>query len=114
RLIARFERPGADQRLVEEVFLVRPGASTPPTSLLKRRFNPRHLLTASFHAPGSSDRTLRRARTSSPRFVSWVAVADRANGQRRCRSAIQSCTCPGSRPNRVGSLPTSFREIRRL
>src|SRR6516225_3996182 len=93
---------------------LRSGAGAPSTSILNRRFNARHLIMAAFHAPGISDRTLIRARTSSPRFVSCVHVADNAAGHRRWRSTIQAWTDAGATPNRVGSDPTSLRDTSRL
>jgi hypothetical protein len=44
---------------------------------LKRRLTARQRVSADFHSPGISDRTLIRARTSSPRLVSWVEVVER-------------------------------------
>src|SRR5919204_5493283 len=90
------------------------GPITPPIAALYLRFVVRHLVTAVFHAPGISDNTLSRARTSSPRFVSWVEVADNAHGHRLRRSDIHTWTSAGLFPKRVGSPPTSFRDNRRL
>src|SRR3954466_6358621 len=84
------------------------GASAPLISVLKRRLIARQRVTAVFHAPGISDSTFSRARTSSPRFVSCVEVADNADGHRPFRADIHACTADGSRPNWVGSEPTSF------
>ena len=108
----RIQRPGADERLVEQVLLVpawirvavdrvtaRAGWRVPTVSV------------ACFHAPGSSESTLRRARTSSPRLVSCVAVAERPCGHRSARTASQRCSESGDTPKRSGSLPTSFKRV---
>ena len=80
----------------------------------RAKYDASYRVTAAFHAPGISETTFRRARTSSPRLLSCVDVADSADGHRRWRLIIQSCTPAGSRPNTVGSLPTSFSDSSRL
>ncbi len=69
---------------------------------------------ACFHAPGSSESTFRRARTSSLRLVSCVDVAESACGQCAARSAIQSWSACGATPKRSGSPPTSLSDTSRL
>ena len=79
----------AEQRLVEEVLVLRPrrrvgrrpcgasAGSTPSSAGRARRT-----------APASSASAASRARASSPRLVSCVAVATIVSGQRRRRSAF--------------------------
>ena len=69
---------------------------------------------ACFQAPGISDNTWIRARTSSLRLVSWVEVAESAWGHRAARSANQACSDSGGVPKWSGSPPTSFSDTRRL
>ncbi len=87
----------------------------------RRRWSraPRRLMRAQravacFHAPGSSDRTFSRARTSSLRLVSCVDVAESACGHRAARARSHVCRRSGATPKRSGSPPTSFSDTRRL
>ena len=106
------ERPGAEQGLVQQVLLVAARAiadACPFTAVgaaTARASAP--------NAPGISDSTLMRARTSSLRFVSCVDVVESACGHCRCRSASQPCSARGDTPKRAGSPPTSLSETSRL
>ena len=55
-----------------------------------------------------------RARTSSPRLVSWVDVASSASGQRARRAAFLSWKTAGELAEARGSPPTSLSETSRL
>ncbi len=54
-----------------------------------------------------------RARTSSLRLVSWVAVAERPAGQLAWRATQRAWNSSTATPNCSGSPPTSFRLTRR-
>lgn len=54
-----------------------------------------------------------RARTSSPRLVSWVDRVVIETGQSRWRAAIASWKVATSTEKTDGSAPTSLREVRR-
>ena len=74
-----------------------------PRSLAQDRQAPRP------SSPGISDSASSRARASSPRLVSCVAVAIMAFGQSRARARVQRVEMrPASSPNSPGSPPTSF------
>ena len=60
--------------------------------------------------PGSSASTAMRARTSSPRLVSWVDSVTIASGQSRCRSAIAAWKSSTPITRSDGSPPTSLSE----
>ena len=66
------------------------------------------------HSSGISDRTASRARLSSPRLVSCVAVASMACGQFCARAAFALWKRAGERPNRSGAPPTSLSATNRL
>ncbi len=70
--------------------------------------------TISVHNPGTCDSTPIRARTSSPRLVSWVVSVDMAVGQRRARCAALWWNSAALTPKRCGLPPTSLREISRV
>ena len=89
-VVVRVERPGADERLIEEILLVRVRSERAVDVDSEASIQRPPFVTAAFHAPGISDSTLMRARISSPRFVSCVDVADNADGQSRRRSTNQS------------------------
>jgi hypothetical protein len=54
-----------------------------------------------------------RARVSSPRFVSWVAVASNEWGQRAARSVLAAWNASTDTPKRPGLPPTSLSETSR-
>ena len=54
-----------------------------------------------------------RARTSSPRLVSWVESAVIACGHSRWRVAIASCHSSAVTEKTDGSAPTSLSEVSR-
>ena len=64
--------------------------------------------TISAHSPGTWDSTPIRARTSSPRLVSWVVSVVMAVGQRRDRTAALWWNSAALTPKQSGSPPTSL------
>ena len=68
---------------------------------------------ASAHSPGTSASTLIRARTPSPRLVSWVVPATIASGHASWRVSISWWNSSTPTANRLGSPPTSFSEVSR-
>ena len=91
-----------------------PGVGWPSTVSRSLRLSRCQAPTRARHSIGISESTLMRARTSSPRLVSWVAVADRAWGERSRRSALAAWNSAMEAPKRLGSPPTSLSETRRL
>ena len=69
--------------------------------------------TNSAHSDGTCDNTPIRARTSSPRLVSWVDSVVIADGHNRARSRRATVKFGRATPNRAGSPPTSFSDTSR-
>ena len=97
-------RPGAHDGLPEQVG--HPGVRN-------RHQRASNSLSASAHSCGTSASTLIRARTSSPRLVSWVVPAVSARGQSCWRAAIRAWKSSTPTENRFGLPPTSFSEVSR-
>ena len=66
------------------------------------------------HSPGSSASTASRARTSSPRLVSWVDSVVMVAGHDASRAASAAWNSAGETPNRAGSPPTSLSATNRF
>ena len=73
-----------------------------------------HRSTCGRHSCADSVSTASRARTSSPRLVSWVDSVVMVAGQRRARWPAKAWNSPGVTPKRSGSPPTSFSAISRV
>jgi hypothetical protein len=99
-------RPGADQHLEQQGDVGIDGRRTgaQPGAL------PIHRRTTPAQACGISLKTARRARTSSPRLWSWVAVASKELGKLSCRCRICPWKSPTDEAKRLTSKPTSLRE----
>ncbi len=89
------------------------GAGPPSASFFSGAFSRVQRASAASHSPGSSLMTARRARVSSPRLWSCVAVASSASGRCLRRSRIVAWNATGDSANCDGSVPTSLREISR-
>ena len=72
-----------------------------------------HRDTISDHSVGTCDSTPIRARTSSPRLVSWVDKVVMAAGHSWPRTAAARWNSAALTPKRSGSPPTSLSEINR-
>ena len=70
-------------------------------------------VTNSAHSDGTWDSTPIRARTSSPRLVSWVDSVVIACGHRRARIALLRWNSAALTPKRCGSPPTSLSDTSR-
>ena len=90
------------------------GARWPSTSRRKGAVRRAKAKSALFHSRGSSESASMRARTSSPRLVSCVAVASIERGKLRARARFWSWKVSTGVPKMRGSPPTSLSETSRL
>ena len=101
------------KRLIEHVFVAGDGLRAGRAIVTKRAFSRAIRATCSAHSSGNSDSARMRVRASSPRLVSWVAVAVRPCGDRSARSRhalveIARPTAPAaSDGRRLRSAPSS-------
>jgi len=97
-------RPGADDRLPEQGFERAVAERGFPAQLRERRLQ----------RSGISASTEMRARTSSPRFVSWVERVVSDAGKLAWRSCWRRWNSVTPIENSLGSAPTSVSDPRRV
>ncbi len=90
-----------------------PGAGPSGSSFRKLALSRVQRFSTAAHSSGISDSTAKRARVSSPRLWSWVAVASSARGKFFALALAVAWKPAGVTAKRPGSEPTSLREIRR-
>ena len=85
------------------------GARKAPSATTCRAFSTFHRATAAVHSPAISESAMILARASSPRLVSWVAVAVMPCGHSLARFCILPWNAARERGPAAGLPPTSLR-----